>query len=269
MGRVLEGEVGLARGRRSRRLVERRGVKRAGESARRKHEKLAKNWRERNKYRLLVLFAISVGLYFWSASMTPNKIAFALTLTAGFFLTICLVFLEDTVAPIENWRSGADGEVLTARQLRNLKGSEWYVAHDLHRPGTSEANIDHVVVAGSTIFLLETKHWSGRLFVEGARLKKRTVDDLEQPVYDVNPREETSWSKSALERHFRESVRLHADVCPVLVVWTKFDERRFERDGVVVVHGDELEAFLREKATDLHPVPDRIKRALQELEIEP
>jgi hypothetical protein len=59
------------------------------------------------------------------------------------------------------WRRGAKGERHTARRLRRL-GRGWTVFHDLAIPG-SRANADHLVIGPPGAFLIDTKHYRGRL----------------------------------------------------------------------------------------------------------
>jgi hypothetical protein len=59
------------------------------------------------------------------------------------------------------WRRGAKGERLTARRLRRL-GRGWTAFHDLAIPG-SRANADHLVIGPPGVFLVDSKHYRGRL----------------------------------------------------------------------------------------------------------
>jgi Nuclease-related domain len=60
------------------------------------------------------------------------------------------------------WRRGAKGERRTARLLDRL-GREGYVSfHDLAMPG-SPANLDHLVVGPSGVFVIDSKQWTGRI----------------------------------------------------------------------------------------------------------
>ena len=58
-------------------------------------------------------------------------------------------------------RRGAKGEQLTARRLHRL-GRGWTVFHDLAIPG-SRANADHLVIGPPGVFLIDSKHYRGRL----------------------------------------------------------------------------------------------------------
>jgi len=56
----------------------------------------------------------------------------------------------------ERWRRGAAGEVATARLLDGLPGRRWVVLHDLRIPG-SRANLDHLVIGPTGVWVIDTK----------------------------------------------------------------------------------------------------------------
>jgi Nuclease-related domain len=60
------------------------------------------------------------------------------------------------------WRRGAAGERRTARLLSPLERHGWAVLHDLAIP-TSQANIDHLVIGPGGVFVIDSKHYRGRL----------------------------------------------------------------------------------------------------------
>jgi len=57
------------------------------------------------------------------------------------------------------WRAGAEGEARVGQVLAGVAGVE--VLHDRRWPGTRGANIDHVVVAPSGIFVVDAKNYGG------------------------------------------------------------------------------------------------------------
>lgn len=65
----------------------------------------------------------------------------------------------------ENWEKGAAGERTTAERLALLP-SEFVVMHDLHVPG-SRANVDHLVIGPTGVFVVDSKAHSGT-FREGS-----------------------------------------------------------------------------------------------------
>jgi hypothetical protein len=60
------------------------------------------------------------------------------------------------------WRRGAAGERRTARLLSPLERQGWVVLHDLAVPG-SPANLDHLVIGPGGVFVVDSKHYRGRL----------------------------------------------------------------------------------------------------------
>jgi hypothetical protein len=58
------------------------------------------------------------------------------------------------------WQRGAHGERHTARLLDRLTRDGYVVFHDLAVPG-SPANVDHLVVGPSGVFVIDSKQWTG------------------------------------------------------------------------------------------------------------
>jgi hypothetical protein len=58
------------------------------------------------------------------------------------------------------WQRGARGERQTARLLDRLGRDGYQVFHDLAMPG-SPANVDHLVVGPSGVFVIDSKLWTG------------------------------------------------------------------------------------------------------------
>jgi hypothetical protein len=58
------------------------------------------------------------------------------------------------------WRHGAHGERRTARLLGRLVRDGYVVFHDLAVPD-SDANLDHLVIGPSGVFVIDSKQWTG------------------------------------------------------------------------------------------------------------
>ena len=67
------------------------------------------------------------------------------------------------------WRHGAQGEQRTARLLAPLERHGYQVFHDLAVPG-SPANVDHLVVGPTGVFVIDSKRYRGQLRYSGGRL---------------------------------------------------------------------------------------------------
>jgi hypothetical protein len=82
-------------------------------------------------------------------------------LTAGSAALVGAVVVAGCLASgrwhdLDRWRRGAMGERLTAERLDELPPRRWAVWHDLRVPG-SRANIDHLVVGRTGIWVVDTK----------------------------------------------------------------------------------------------------------------
>jgi hypothetical protein len=62
-----------------------------------------------------------------------------------------------------SWRRGAHGERRTARLLDRLTRDGHMVFHDLAVPG-SDANLDHLVIGPTGVFVIDSKQWTGQVY---------------------------------------------------------------------------------------------------------
>jgi hypothetical protein len=62
------------------------------------------------------------------------------------------------------WRRGAHGERRTARLLDRLTRDGFVVFHDLAVPGNTSANVDHLVIGPSGVFVIDSKQWTGSVY---------------------------------------------------------------------------------------------------------
>jgi Nuclease-related domain len=60
------------------------------------------------------------------------------------------------------WQRGAHGEQQTARLLDRLTRDGYVVFHDLALPG-APANVDHLVIGPTGVFVIDSKLWTGRV----------------------------------------------------------------------------------------------------------
>jgi hypothetical protein len=59
------------------------------------------------------------------------------------------------------WQRGAAGERHTARLLGRLHRDGFVVFHDLAVPGSTSANVDHLVIGPTGVFVIDSKRWTG------------------------------------------------------------------------------------------------------------
>jgi hypothetical protein len=60
------------------------------------------------------------------------------------------------------WQRGGQGERHTARLLDRLTRDGYVVFHDVAVPG-SDANVDHLVIGRSGVFVIDSKQWTGEV----------------------------------------------------------------------------------------------------------
>lgn len=85
-----------------------------------------------------------------------------------------ILALSDEPQSTTAWQRGAVGEEKLAQRLDTLSGEGVRLLHDRRIPGT-RANIDHIAVAPSGVFVIDAKRYRGRphLRVEGGILRVR------------------------------------------------------------------------------------------------
>ena len=80
---------------------------------------------------------------------------------------------DDLTVTAHSWREGVDSKVPSVEALGDLaQQSGWTVLNDVPWPGRPLANIDHVVIGPSGIFVVDTVRWPGKITM--------TADELRQ-----------------------------------------------------------------------------------------
>ena len=101
---------------------------------------------------------------------------------------IALMVLAAVAKRFRPWIKGAAGERLVNRTVKSMG---LRIAHDVYLPHTGKATqVDHLVLAGSTIVVLETKNWDGAVYgraedshwnvAYGRKNNKRTLNPIVQ-----------------------------------------------------------------------------------------
>jgi hypothetical protein len=88
------------------------------------------------------------------------------------------------------WQRGAHGERHTARLLDRLTRDGYVVFHDLAIPG-SPANVDHLVIGPSGVFVIDSKQWTGSVRQGGDGLVWHNHYRLERTLETVRWEAET------------------------------------------------------------------------------
>jgi hypothetical protein len=85
-----------------------------------------------------------------------------------------LLAITDEPQSTKAWGTGATGEMVLGRRLDGLVNDSTFVLHDRRIPPT-RANIDHIVVSSSGVFVIDAKKYKGRpsLRVDGGFFRPR------------------------------------------------------------------------------------------------
>jgi len=131
-----------------------------------------------------------------------------------------------------SWQRGAAGERRTARLLRRL-ARDGLVFHDLAAPGNSRANVDHLVIGPSGVFVIDSKQWTGEVLQGADGLVWHNHYPLDRTLAMVR------WEAEAVSRVL--GTRVHALLC---VHGAHFDGSGLHAQGVAIVPASRLRAAL-------------------------
>jgi Nuclease-related domain len=164
----------------------------------------------------------------------------------------------------EAWARGAEGEELVGRRIDVAVGTRGVVLHDRRLPG-SRSNLDHLVIVASGVWVIDAKHYHGRLAtrqVGGCFSPRRalTIGRRDQSRLIAAARRQQATVASAVG----PGVAVRAALCFTGVERSPF-ARPFVMDGVVVTWPGPLASSLRASgplsAADRERVAARLARA--------
>ena len=135
-----------------------------------------------------------------------------------------ILALSDGPQSTQAWAVGARGEELLARRLDTLADRGVRLLHDRRIPRTT-ANIDHIAIAPSGVFVIDAKRYTGRphLRVEGglfrARTEKLIVGTRDCTRLVEGARKQMDLVGAALARSGAGEVPVHGMLCFVEADW--------------------------------------------------
>lgn len=167
--------------------------------------------------------------------------SWGLGLAAG-VATCAYVTLHDW-APwhIENWHTGAEAERRTGRLMRELLPAGWHCVHD--RQGTF-GNLDHVLIGPGGVFLVDSKHYLGRVSVDAGVV---TVKRRSNPLATYRDRKVAASLRRAaseLSRELTPALGRQPWVQGVVAIWSDFEQRETIQQRVVFLQAEELVAWI-------------------------
>lgn len=200
------------------------------EAARRRRELMRMHWKRLSLWLAIALCVAGVGtavaaLVFgsWMAWMVVGAVYMGL-------FAIGLTMFESCDPETRRYTQGADGEELTARELRRHSRSGWHAVHNIV---LETGDIDHIAVGPGGAVAIETKcPNTGWRWLERQDFHRWWVRQTKRSVLRAR----------ALIRQY---AGVHIEPTPLLVVWTTELKGEYVTvDGVRVVHGRDLLRFL-------------------------
>jgi hypothetical protein len=155
-------------------------------------------------------------------------------------------FLVDDPQSTKAWAKGADGEKELAEALNRRVGDRGVLLHDRKIP-RSCANIDHLAIAASGVWVIDAKKYKGSL----TRIDKGGWFRTDMRVY-VGGRDRTKLTQglhkqAAVVRTAlgRDDVPIHEVLCFIGAEWDFF-LKPFQIDGVWIIYGRKLAELIAE-----------------------
>jgi hypothetical protein len=154
-------------------------------------------------------------------------------------------FLSDDPQSITAWKKGSSGEERVARQLKREVADIAVLLHDRQIPG-SRANIDHLAIASSGVWIIDTKHYAGRVEHRDVGRMLKTDRRLYVGRRDRSKDADMSWQVDAVRKALTDqSVELHPTLCFVEADWG-FSPKPITHKGVWVVWAKKLAEMIRD-----------------------
>lgn len=167
--------------------------------------------------------------------------------------------------------AGRKGELATANVLDKFAAASGpTVIHDIQVPKIgSNANIDHILVSGKEVFVLDSKWWAPHLYWTARSRTRRGVRPFlsatGKPIADSQT---LSVIRFALSAYLQHDARVHR---PVVVVWPSSNRsvlsvRLYRPVGAIAITGRQLSAYGRlvfPRAPADQAIVDRLARLLR------
>lgn len=148
------------------------------------------------------------------------------------------------------WAKGARGERLLGERLSELAAEGMWVFHDQCLPG-KRANIDHIVVAPSGVWVIDAKRYEGKLvqprgrdLYVGGRCKTNLIEGMVKQTMTI----------SGILGPDRSSIPIRPVLCFVDARFGRFSKPP-EIGGVLVTWGKDLRARIRSAPSVIEVAP--------------
>lgn len=210
-------------------------------------------------YDKILTYLLFTGFFFFMSVMDWQRYLFnkpinpwVATYMAIGSLLLCVYKVVRTMPTIRQMKLGRDGERVVGQFLERLRESGAKVFHDVPGDGF---NLDHVVIAASGIYVVETKTYSKpdagepTITFDGTRVTLRERGTFEAPV--IQAKAGARWLRELL----LESTSKQFPVRPVLVFpgWFVQPSEQARSSEVWVLNPKALPSFIGNSSVSLTP----------------
>jgi hypothetical protein len=205
-------------------------------------------WNENLWMRVGVTLVPPVALFAAWRFADSGAWLYAAIFIAGAYTTLTFMMWMIVPARIQNLRTGAEGEVQTAKELDRLTKSGWRPIHDR---ALDRCNVDHIEIGPGGVYVIDTKNWNGEI-----KVNERGV------TQDGKLRRVAPGAVSAALQ-IRQRIVANGPkpgwVNAVVVFWGDFPQGMVEQGNVTYLAGDQLVEWLRSRPAKLNGLEiDRI-----------
>ena len=143
---------------------------------------------------------------------------------AHLYLGALILAVSDDPHSTRAWAIGARGEEVLGQRLDRIAGPGVHVLHDRRIPRT-RANIDHIVVCPTGVFVIDAKKYKGRpsLRVDGGLFRPRTetpmVGSRDCTKLVASARKQVDLVRAALDHAGLAEIPVHGVLCFVEADW--------------------------------------------------
>jgi hypothetical protein len=189
-----------------------------------------------------------VEVFLWVLEIPRNPYIYPI-----FFLVCLLIYIPKIIrlkGQLKKLRQGRDGEKAVGQYLELLRQKKAKVFHDIRG---ETFNLDHVVIAPSGIYVIETKTYSKpesgrpRIIFDGEKVKVGNKYETDKPIVQVQAA--STWLQSLI----KESTGIKFDVKPVVVFpgWFVEPTSEAKRSDIWVLNPKALPTFIENSMVTL------------------
>jgi hypothetical protein len=207
-------------------------------------------WRSRTRPILLVSLGPFIAVGLAGLIFDGHLLSWGMGAICGVAAGVWITMRDTPPRYVEKWHDGAEGERKTERALKKLEKRGLRVVHDVQ---ARYGNYDHIAVAPSGVFLLESKNLTGTVELRDGvpRLRRRLDPQAVTRCDRIRPHALACGAN--LSEDLQRTTGHRTWVQAVVVFWNDFPEGLVDDGRCVFLAGARLGAWLENRRVELEP----------------